>query len=311
MRADTFRLDAADGLALRVHRWLLDEGNPRAVVQIVHGLAEHAARYGRLAGALTQNGYGVYAHDQRGHGGSLRRPDDLGLLAERDGWRLALDDLHRVNRRIAGDWPATPIVLLGHSMGSFMVQQYLYEHPETIVGAVLSASDGAPPPTARLGALAAKAERARLGPRGASKLINSLSFDAFNKQFRPNRTGFDWLSRDPAEVDKYVADPLCGFNAPVQTWVDLLSALPEIARPANQARIPKHLPVLVIAGSEDPVSRGTKGLAQLLEAYRAAGLTHVSHRFYPGARHELFNETNRNEVTADLLAWLERVLAPR
>jgi alpha-beta hydrolase superfamily lysophospholipase len=177
-----------------------------------------------------------------------------------------------------------------------------------LAGAVLSASNGKPPPLAALGRVIGRIERLRLGRRGRSALLHELGFGAFNKPFAPARTPFDWLSRDPAEVDKYIADPLCGFQASVQLWIDLVDALGDIARPSRQANIPKHLPVYVIAGSRDPVSANTKGLEQLLNAYRVAGLDRVAHRFYADARHELFNETNREEVTADIIAWLDGVV---
>jgi alpha-beta hydrolase superfamily lysophospholipase len=309
VQSSTFTLAAADGLALFVYRWL-PESPPKAVVQIAHGLAEHAARYQRLAVTLTAAGYAVYADDHRGHGRTAPTPADLGFFAERDGWRKAIDDLWRLNRRIAADHPGLPIVLIGHSMGSFMAQQLMAEHGDAFAGVVLSGSSGKPPPLAVAGRLMARIERWRLGPRGRSPLIHALSFSAFNKGFAPARTAADWLSRDPAEVDKYVADPLCGFVATVQLWIDLLDALAALARPALQARIPKRLPIHVIAGARDPVSANTKGLEQLLAAYRAQGLERVTHRFYAEARHELFNETNRDDVIRDLVAWLERVVAP-
>lgn len=308
MRSDSFTLAAADGTELFVYRWLPD-APPKAAVQVAHGLAEHAGRYARLAASLTAAGYAVYANDLRGHGKSARGADALGFFAERDGWLRCLDDLWQLNRRIAADHPGLPIVLLGHSMGSFLAQHFISEHGDALAGVVLSASSGKPPPLAAVGRLVARLERLRLGPRGRSALIHGLSFGAYNKPFAPARTPFDWLSRDPAEVDKYAADPLCGFSATVQLWIDLLDALAEIARPARQARIPKRLPVYVIAGARDPVSANTKGLRQLLAAYRAAGLERVTHRFYPEARHELFNEVNRDEVTRDLVAWLQAVVA--
>ena len=215
-----------------------------------------------------------------------------------------VSDLRRLVRREMDESPGKPLVLLGHSMGSFMVQQLLYEVPEWISAAALSASNGKPSPIASAGRLLARAERRRLGPRGKSSLIQSISFGAWNKAFSPNRTDHDWLSRDEAEVDKYVADPLCGFPCSTATWVELLDALAEISRPSNQAKIRKDLPVYIAAGSEDPVSEKTKGLRQLVDAYGRAGLTDVTHHFYQGARHEIFNETNRGEVVHDLVAWL-------
>ncbi|HZB92001.1 MAG TPA: alpha/beta hydrolase [Stellaceae bacterium] len=308
MQGSTFTLAVADGVALFVRRWL-PEAPPKAVVQIAHGLAEHGGRYARLAAALTAAGYAVYANDHRGHGRSAPSPEALGFFAAQDGWRKCVDDLQQLRRRIAGEHPGRPIVLLGHSMGSFMVQQLISEPGEELAGAVLSGSGGKPTPLAAAGRLVARLERLRLGARGRSALINAMSFGAFNRPFAPARTPFDWLSRDAAEVDKYIADPSCGFVATVQLWIDLLDALGDIARPARQARIPKHLPIYVIAGARDPVSDNTKGLRQLLAAYRKEELTRVTHRFYPDARHEILNELNRDEVTGELVAWLDAAVA--
>ncbi len=304
MRQSTFGLAAPDGVEIFTYGWL-PYGPARAVVQIAHGLAEHAGRYARLAEALTGASYAVYANDHRGHGHTAKSPEDLGLFALQGGWTKCLDDLWRLNRHIAALHPGLPIVLLGHSMGSFMAQQFISEHGGALAGVVLSGSNGKPAPIAAMGRLIARMERLRLGPRGRSPLIQALGFSAFNKRFAPNRTAFDWLSRDPAEVDKYAADPLCGFQATTQLWIDFLDACAALAQPSLQARIPKTLPIYIISGTRDPVSNDVKGLDQLLAAYRAAGLTKVEHRFYPEGRHELFNETNREEVTRDLLAWIK------
>lgn len=308
MQQANFSLAAADGVEIFVYGWLPD-APPRAVVQIAHGLAEHAGRYARLAEALTGAGYAVYAGDHRGHGRTAKTSEDLGLFALHDGWPKCLEDLWRINRHAAARHSGLPVALLGHSMGSFMAQQFIGEHGEVLAGAVLSGSNGKPAPIALLGRFIARIERLRLGRRGRSPLILALGFSAFNKKFAPARTAFDWLSRDPAEVDKYAADPLCGFLATTQLWIDFLDACAAIAQPSWQARIPKTLPVYVISGARDPVSADTQGLEQLLAAYRAAGLQKVEHRFYPEGRHELFNETNRDEVTRDLLAWLNRIVA--
>ncbi len=304
MQSSPFTHPAADGGVLSVYRWLPPR-QAKAVVQIAHGLAEHAGRYARLAQALTDAGYAVYANDHRGHGRTARTPEDLGFFAERGGWRRCIDDLWEVNRRLAADHPGLPIVLVGHSMGSFMAQHLMSEHGDALAGVALSGSGGKPPPLAVAGRLIARIERLRLGPRGKSALLHAFSFGAFNKPFEPARTPFDWLSRDANEVDKYIADPLCGFRPSVQLWIDMLDALGDITSAKSQARIPKRLPIYIIAGSHDPVGANTKSIEQLLAAYRAAGVERVTHRFYPGARHEVFNETNREEVTRDLIAWLE------
>jgi alpha-beta hydrolase superfamily lysophospholipase len=161
---------------------------------------------------------------------------------------------------------------------------------------------------AAIGRLIMRLERWRVGPRGHSKLVQALTFEAFNRQFAPCRTASDWLSRDPAEVDKYVSDPFCGFPASLQLWIDLFDGWAAASNPAHRARIPKTLPIYVIAGALDPVSGKTKQLQPLLAACKAAGLKNVQHHFYPEARHELFNETNRDEVTRDLIAWLNGIV---
>jgi alpha-beta hydrolase superfamily lysophospholipase len=253
----------------------------------------------------------VYANDHRGHGRTVKSAGDLGFFAERDGWLKCVDDLWQINRHIAVKHSGLPIVLLGHSMGSTMAEQFIGDpdRGHALAGVVLSGANGKPSFMAKLGRAIVLAERARLGPRGKSKLVQSLTFDAFNKSFAPTRTTFDWLSRDPAEVDKYVADPLCGFPATVQLWLDLLGGWAAVSRPAHRSHVPKALPLYLIAGERDSVSGNTRQLEPWMAEYRAAGFVNLAHKFYPGARHELFNETNRDEVTSDLIGWLDRVIA--
>lgn len=302
MQASRFFLDRDDGAKVQIYRWTPD-GAPRAAIQISHGLCEHAGRYERLATALTAAGYLVYASDHRGHGPSAAR-SDRGFFAEADGWRKCLDDLWAVNRRLAADAPGLKIVFFGHSMGSIMGQQFIAEHGEALAGAALSGSNGPPPAILPLGRLLARFERLRLGPRGHSPLLRQIIFGEYNKAFRPARTDFDWLSRDQAEVDKYLADPLCGFPFTVQLAVDLLDAVGPIANPTTIARVPKSLPIYIFSGARDPVGANLQGL---MDAYRRAGLA-VTAKIYPDARHETLNETNRDEVVADLLAWINRVV---
>ena len=300
-RPTTFTIEAFDTTVLFVYRWL-PERPAKAVVQIAHGWAEHAGRYARVADVLCREGYAVYANDHRGHGHTARTSAELGFLSERDGWTKCVGDLWQIHQHIAACHPGTPVVALGHSMGSFMIQQFISEHGDSLAGAVLSGSNGAPPWTVRVGLWLARLERLRVGPRGKSRLMKALVFGALNKPFEPARTPFDWLSRDAAEVDRYIADPLCGFESPVQFYIDLLGALPDLTKSGRLARIPKRLPIYVFGGTSDPV--GTN-IDQLLEAYRAAGLEDVRHKFYPLGRHESLNEINREEVTRDLIAWLD------
>ena len=302
MQGETFTIDRPDGHAVFTRVWRPDAA-PRAVVQIVHGLAEHSARYARLAETLTEAGFAAYAHDHRGHGPKCK-PTDLGFFAEAGGWRLLLDDVDAVAARIAADYPGVPRAFLGHSMGSFLGQRYIAERGDSLAAAVLSGTAGPPPPILALGKRIIAFERWRLGPRGKSPLVQALLFGEQNKPFRPARTPYDWLSRDPDEVDKYVADPLCGFPLSNQLAADLVAALADLASPKLAARVPKDLPIYIFSGSRDPV--GAK-LDRLIDVYRAAGLD-VRATIYPDARHETLNETNRDEVTRDLISWLARVI---
>ena len=309
MKDTSFSHRADGGIALHVHGFA-PESAPRAVLHVVHGMAEHGGRYARLAESFTQHGFVVYAHDHRGHGRSVASPAELGHIAERDGFMCMVEDAHAVNRAIAERHPGLPIVLLGHSMGSFVAHASMIRHPEDFVGVALSGSNGEPPLIARLGRIVARAERLRVGGRGVSGVLRALSFGGFNKKFAPNRTAFDWLSRDEHEVDKYVADPLCGFDCDVQLWIDLLDALDRIVfAKENRARIPKSLPVYLLSGDRDPVGDMGAGVRRLQGLFASEGMRDLTCTLYPGARHENLNETHRDQVTSDLLAFAERVVA--
>jgi alpha-beta hydrolase superfamily lysophospholipase len=309
MRSSTFTLETTDGVPVHVYRWLPDEGaQVRGVVQGIHGMQEHAGRYEHVAEALTDAGYAVYANDLRGHGFTAASDDDHMFFADERGWAKVLDDLYRLNRRVREDHRHVPSYLLGHSMGSFFAQQFLFTFPGTVHGAMLSGTKGDAGLLAEAGAVLARLERLRLGKRGRSRLLHTVAFGAYNKAFEPTRTELDWLSSDPEQVDRYVEDPWCGILPTTQFWIDLLSGLRVIADPERHRRIPKDLPILVFSGEHDPVSAQTAGVRKLLDTYRQAGLRRVHHRFYPG-RHEPFFEANRHEVIADVVAWLDEVTA--
>lgn len=304
----TFWLTANDHSQLFVNQWL-PEGTLKAVILVSHGMAEHSARYARLAEQLCNQGYGVYALDQRGHGQTAAN-GVLGHYADDDGWCKVVGDLASLNQHIGQQHPGLPIVLLGHSMGSYIAQAYLLHHSASLHGAVLSGSNFQPVALYRAARLIARFERWRQGPTGRSALLEWLTFGSFNKAFKPNRTTFDWLSRDPDEVDKYAHDPLCGFRCSNQLWIDMLGGLQQISKASNLAQIDPGLPLLVIGGECDPVSEG-KRLTSLAEALHRAGSQCLELKIYPQARHELFNESNRDEVTADLLTWLAGALSHR
>jgi alpha-beta hydrolase superfamily lysophospholipase len=284
-----FTLTAPDGAAIAAFR-VLPAGPPKAIVQIAHGMAEHFARYERLADRLAAVGYAVYGADHRGHGQSAAVAG-LGSFGE-GGFQAVVGDMARLTRLAKTEQPALPLILLGHSMGSFASQLYLLEHGGELAGLVLSG-------TAAVDLLLAQM-LANGGPVG---------LEALNASFEPGRTGFEWLSRDEAEVDAYVADPLCGFALDEGSMQSIFGLASQARHDPRLAAAPKGLPIYVISGEFDPVTGPNQAfVGGLLDSYRAAGLTRIDHRVYPGARHELFNETCRVAVEDDLIAWLDKVV---
>jgi alpha-beta hydrolase superfamily lysophospholipase len=309
MRDDHFTFRASDGEKLFVYRWRPDVGVGKALVQICHGLAEHAGRYERLAEELTQNGFLVYAHDQRGHGRTAQSAEATGYFADHNGWSRIVQDVIELGEAEKQEYPRLPRVIFGHSMGTFVVQQIIYQRPHLFDGVIMSGPNGVVSPLVQVGKLVTRIERWRLGKHGRSELINSLSFDSYNRAFKPNRTSFDWLSRDEAEVDKYIADPMCGFLASTELWMELLMAIPEVARTENRRKIRKDMPIFLFSGGDDPVNDNGRGCESLGRTYREMGIRNVSYKIYPFARHETLHETNREQVTRDVVEWLECVRA--
>ena len=308
MKRKSFWLDADDGVRLFCRRWIPDETIfpvPVGVVQIAHGMAEHSFRYEYAADRLCAAGYEVWADDHRGHGESARG-GALGHVADKDGFGRVVRDLSLFSDRIAKERPGLPLFLLGHSWGSFLAQSYMEREGGRLGGCILSGSRGPNGPELSVGAFLASVVAGLFGPRRHSPFLRNMADGNLNKQFHPNRTEFDWLSRDQATVDAYVADPLCGFRLSAAFYRDLAKGLLSIHSAAAIANIPKDLPVYVVSGSLDPVGLNGKSPAALVEAYRAAGLTDLEFVLYPDARHETLNETNRDEVIGALVSWLDR-----
>jgi len=304
--SDIFTFKGRDDYKISAYAWLpdTDQAEWKGVVQISHGMAEHALRYGRFAKALNKAGYAVYAHDHRGHGNTIVNSDDTGFFASKDGWALVVDDIHVLNQTIGKTHPSLPIYLFAHSMGTFISQQYAAEYGENIAGLILSASIENAGLLRNIGLLIAKIERLRIGARGQSKLLNAMSFGDFNKPFKPSRTEFDWISRDNDEVDKYINDPHCGFIVTTQLWIDLLQGLGKMAQPSTRECVANTLPILLITGGDDPVTQMGTTVDELKIAYEKAGVTNISTKKYADGRHESLNEINRDEVTSDIVAWL-------
>lgn len=278
-------LSDADGTRVTTYAWDGVSGTPTGVVQIAHGLAEHGERYDRFAKALNRAGFLVHAVDHRGHGRTAAgRMGELGPA----GFDGLIADVAQFGATLRARHPGLPLFLFAHSMGSFAAQAALLDHSATWSGVVLSGS------TALDRFAAGMAEAPADAPSGLA---------ALNAGFE-HRTGYEWLSRDAAEVDAYIADPWCGWDVPADVFPALLSPAPRVADPALLARIRSDLPLLIASGDADPLAAGGERLQLLAQRYRDAGLKDVTIRLYPAGRHEIVNETNRDEVTADIVAWM-------
>jgi alpha-beta hydrolase superfamily lysophospholipase len=300
MRSEAVEIRSSDGHMIHGMHWRPQE-QTGCVIQVFHGLGEHHARYQRFAELASVRGIAVVAHDHRGHGSHA---EVLGHLPGNSGWQALVADGLLVNDMIGDRYPGTPIVLLGHSMGSFVAQSFSLLHEYRLTALVLSASNW--PALAKIipGRLLARIEGWRLGALGTSTLLNKIGFGDFNGPFEPARTELDWLSRDESEVDKYIEDPLCGGPYSCGLWQALLGGLRTIASDIALQRIRAELPILLTSGADDPVG-GEQGVNELAMHYTRSGHSNVTVKTYPGGRHEMFNETNRGEFSNDVLNWVE------
>ena len=293
-------LISTTGQTLDKRIWL-PQGAPRAIVQLVHGMAEHIDRYDAPARALCDAGYLVVGHTHLGHGPKAKV---LGHFADEGGWDCLLEDIHRLRLETEQAYPGVPYFLLGHSMGSFLTRCYLTQHGEGLRGAVLSG-------TGWFGAVPVKSGIALTNLLCAcgkadkpAKIVDRLAFGGSNKPFTPNRTPFDWLSQDNDQVDLYMKDPYCGFLFTACGYRDMFRGLDRLRHMDLLQKMPRTLPVYFFSGDMDPVGGLGKGVPKVAEQFRQAGLKDVTVKLYPGGRHEMFNEVNREEVCRDLVAWL-------
>ena len=280
------------------------ENQPKAVLQIVHGMAEHIERYDRFARYLSQNSILVVGADNASHGKSISKDGIRGYFGAEHGWNSLIQDIQSVHSIIKQSYCGLPCILFGHSMGSFLARSYAARHGDDLDGFIFCGTAGKNPalPVAKL---LARSEIRKNGASTPSRLLDKLSFGAYNNAFKPNRTPFDWLSRDEAEVDKYVDDPACGFVFTAAGFRDLFDGLGEVSGPQWARRVPKR-PILLIAGDADPVGANGKGVKQV-EAWLVQSGHRVKCILYPGARHELLNETNREQVSDDVRLFIEGV----
>lgn len=307
MKKDSLTFKTTDGIQIFTYKWLPDNASTiKGVVQIAHGMAEHAVRYERFADALTKAGYAVCANDHRGHGKTAGTQDKVGYFADENGWRKVVDDMHTLTGLIKKEFPKLPVFLFGHSMGSFLSRHYAMIYGKELTGIILSGTGGDPGAIGKVGFFIAKMDAKLHGKKAKSKIMNMLSFGAFNNAFKPNRTEYDWLSRDNVEVDKYIDDPWCGAVFTAGFFCDMLGGLGYINKKENIAKIPKNLPFYLFSGSKDPVGANTKGVTQVCDTLKGAGLGDVTLKFYQDGRHEMLNEINREEVFRDVIAWLDK-----
>lgn len=299
-----FTFTSSTGMNRIRARKYLPDGEPKAIVQIAHGIAEHIERYGEFMEFLAGNGYIVVANDHLGHGKSINGPEDLGFFAARDGWNYVLRDMEKLHDRTAKEHPGLPYVMFGHSMGSFLTRTYLIKYPGKYDAAILSGT-GHQAKAMVLGGYAMASAAVKLyGPRKIGEKLNGIAFGAYNKGFENPRTAFDWLTRVDAEVDKYIADPLCGFVATVSLFRDMMGGIKFITDQKNINTMSRTQPVYFMSGDCDPVGDNGKGVERAYKAFCDAGLHDVMIRLYPGGRHEMLNEVNKYDVYQDILAWL-------
>ncbi len=304
MKVENFTFTDKGDLEIFVYKWIPDEEvQVKGVVQIAHGMAETAARYESFARALTNDGFIVYANDHRGHGKTAGKIEKLGDLGE-DGFNSMVENMHGLNEQIKKENHNLPIFLFGHSMGSFLTQRYICLYGNGLKGTILSGSCGKQGIIIDIARLIAKGEIKKIGRSGKSNKLDKLSFGSYNNSFKPNRTAFDWLSRDNKEVDKYIADPFCGTVFTAGFFYDFLGGLKSIADNMEVRNVPKDLPIYIFSGDKDPVGKNGKGVLKLVKTYKEHGIKDLTYKLYKDGRHEMLNETNKEEVTFDVLKWL-------
>lgn len=295
---------SSDGKTNLYFREYLPDGEAVGIVQLVHGIAEHFARYDHFARFLADNGYIVVIHDQLGHGKSITDEDSMGFFAEKNGWETAVQDIRILHNMTAEKFPGKPFFLFGHSMGSFLARTYIIYYRTGLDGVVISGTGQQPAPLIRAGKQMSALEVRRHGPRYKSERLNAMAFGSYNNKIKDARTKSDWLSRDEAVVDKYIEDPLCGFVPSASLMNDMMRGIEYISKSKNISRMKKSLPVMFVSGDCDPVGERGKGVIRCYKSFLKAGMTDVTMKLYTGGRHEMLNEINNAEVFQDILGWL-------
>ena len=301
------RLASCDGKNTLHVEMYIPSGEVRAVVQLAHGMIDYVGRYEALGAYLAEHGIAFIGNDHLGHGKTAACAEDLGYFADKDGYKLVVDDLYRVNTLIKSEFPDTPVILFGHSMGSFMSRLYAVKYPESISAIIIHGTGGANPLLVP-GKLVAKLICALYGTRHRSKLITNLAFGSYNSHYPKEEGENAWLTRDVARVATRQSDPFTNYMFTVSAYIDLFCALGDSNSKKWYENYPKNLPTLIISGDDDPVGDYGKGVREVYEGLSAKKLENLTLKTYEGARHELFNETNSDEVFDYLLGWIEGTL---
>lgn len=285
-------------------RKCLPDGQPKAVIQIAHGIAEHIERYDDFMAFLADNGFVAVGNDHLGHGKSISSPEEQGIFAPENGWSYVVKDMDKLRSIMRRQYPDLPYIFFGHSMGSFLTRTYLIQNPDKYDAAILSGTGHQGLPLVLAGYTAANLLTKLKGPAADGQALNDMAFGSYTKKIENVRTPFDWLSRDPGTVDQYIADPLCGFVAKVSLYRDMMSGIKFLTAQKNIDRMNKEAPIYFMSGAEDPVGDYGAGVEKAYKAFCHAGLKDVMIRLYPGGRHEMLNEINKKDVYQDILRWL-------
>lgn len=309
MISETITLKGKDEFKVHVRKWAPEAGvKPKAAIQLAHGMAEHIERYDDFARALVNEGFVIYGNDHRGHGKTVDVKENIGYFADENGWELVIDDMHRLTELIKKEYNNLPIILFGHSMGSILSRGYIQVYGQELNGVILSGTSGNKGLALNVAILVAKLQMKKVGEKEKSKLMDKLMFGNFNSKFKPNRTEFDWLSRDNIQVDKYIEDEFCGEVFTSRFYYDLLKGVKELNKIENIKKIPTDLPICLFSGGKDPVGNNTKGVLNVYNTFKNVGIKDVSYKFYKDGRHEILNEINKNEVYNDIINWIKNHL---
>lgn len=306
MRKEEFYFDSRDGRN-RIHavRYLPDDGAVRGVLQIVHGMAEYVERYEEFAEFLTERGFAVTGNDHLGHGKSVAEGQPLGYFCEQDPATVVVRDVHRLKKLTQALYPDAPYVILGHSMGSFILRNYLCRYGSGISGAIIMGTGMQPAGLLKVSKALAAVLKVFCGSRHVSGFIDRCAFGSYNSRIENPRTSKDWLSKDEERVDRYVADPLCGFTFTVNGFATLFELIARSQAKENLEKVPAELPIFMVSGTDDPVGGYGEGVRRAYGFLQEAGVKDIRLKLYEGDRHELLNETDRSAVMQDICEWVK------